>query len=88
LAADSAPLAPYDAKKAGGTVTLVAQAAAGTLDPKILARGYLSKAGYPSKAVDSISGLLKKADENFKLEKQMTATPLSSDGKITPPVPQ
>ena len=35
LAADSAPLAPYDAKKAGGTVTLVAQAAAGTLDPKV-----------------------------------------------------
>lgn len=34
-AAASAPLAPYDAKKAGGTVTLVAQAAAGTLDPKI-----------------------------------------------------
>lgn len=33
---------------------------AGTVDPKILARGYLSKAGYPSKAVDSISGLLKR----------------------------
>jgi peptide/nickel transport system substrate-binding protein len=31
----SAPLAPYDAKKAGGTVTLVAAAAAGTLDPKV-----------------------------------------------------
>lgn len=61
---------------------------AGNVDPKIIARGYLSKAGYPSKAVDSISGLLKKADENFKLEKQMTATPLPSDGKISPPVPQ
>ncbi len=34
-AATSAPLAPYDAKHAGGTVTLVAQAAAGTLDPKV-----------------------------------------------------
>jgi len=31
----SAQLAPYDAKKAGGTVTLVAAAAAGTLDPKV-----------------------------------------------------
>lgn len=61
---------------------------AGSVDPKILARGYLSKAGYPSKAVDSISGLLKKADENFKLEKQMTATPLSSGGNNSPQIPQ
>ena len=34
-ATSAAPLAPYDAKKAGGTVTLVAAAAAGTLDPKV-----------------------------------------------------
>ena len=34
-AAGAAALAPYDAKKAGGTLTLVAQAAAGSLDPKI-----------------------------------------------------
>lgn len=61
---------------------------AGTLDPKILARGYLSKAGYPSKAVDSISGLLKKADENFKLEKQMTGTAQAAEGKNSSPVPQ
>lgn len=61
---------------------------AGTIDPKIIARGYLSKAGYPSKAVDSISGLLKKADENFKLEKQMTGTVQAVDGKNSPPIPQ
>ena len=29
------PLAAYDAAHAGGTLTLVAQAAAGTLDPKV-----------------------------------------------------
>ncbi len=61
---------------------------AGTVDPKVIARGYLSKAGYPSKAVDSISGLLKKADENFKLEKQMTGTVQAAEGKNTLPVPQ
>ena len=33
--AASGALAPYDAKKAGGTLTLVAAAAAGTLDPKV-----------------------------------------------------
>ena len=33
--ANAAPLAPYDAKHAGGTVTLLAAAAAGTLDPKV-----------------------------------------------------
>ena len=38
--------------------------AIGSVDPKIIARGYLSKAGYSSKSVDSIAGLLKKADEN------------------------
>ena len=35
VAATSGPLAPYDAKRAGGTLTLVAQSAAGSLDPKI-----------------------------------------------------
>ena len=34
-AAAGAPLAPYDPAHAGGTVTLVAAAAAGTLDPKV-----------------------------------------------------
>jgi peptide/nickel transport system substrate-binding protein len=33
--AASGALAPYDKTKAGGTLTLVAQAAAGTLDPKV-----------------------------------------------------
>ena len=61
---------------------------AGTTDPKIIARGYLSKAGYPSKAVDSISGLLKKADENFKLEKQMTSSSQHAEGNNSPPVQQ
>ena len=41
-----------------------------------------------SKVADRAPSMLKKADENFKLEKQMTATPLPSDGKISPPVPQ
>ena len=34
-AAAGGAIAPYDAKKAGGTLTLVAAAAAGTLDPKV-----------------------------------------------------
>ena len=34
-AATGGALAPYDAKKAGGTVTFVAAAAGGTLDPKV-----------------------------------------------------
>lgn len=40
-------------------------------DPKIVARSLLSKAGYPSKSVESVGTLLKKADENYLLEKQM-----------------
>lgn len=58
-------------------------------DPKTTARLYLSKAGYPSKSVESISILLKKADENFKLEKQMTnSSSQAISGKINPAISQ
>jgi len=58
-------------------------------DPKITARLYLSKAGYPSKSVESISNLLKKADENFKLEKQMThSSSQAISGKVDPVISQ
>ena len=40
-------------------------------DPKLVARSFLSKAGYPSKSVESVASILKKADENYSLEKQM-----------------
>jgi hypothetical protein len=62
--------------------------AIGSVDPKIIARGYLSKAGYSSKSVDSIAGLLKKADENFKLEKTMTGAVKGLDVKNGPLVSQ
>lgn len=42
------------------------------LDPTVLARGYLEKAGYAPVALDEIASILKAANQNVDLERQLT----------------
>lgn len=43
-------------------------------DPRILARSYLAKAGYPETSLEAVAPLLQAAAANLTFEKQMTAT--------------
>lgn len=44
-------------------------------DPKALARTYLIKAGYDVKALKAVEPILKKANRNVRLERQLKSTP-------------
>jgi hypothetical protein len=40
-------------------------------DPVVLARGYLTRAGYPGSELDDVAGLLRKAEDSAVLERQL-----------------
>jgi hypothetical protein len=44
-------------------------------DPNTLARGFLTKAGFHENDLDAVQSILRKAEANFLLERQMTANP-------------
>ena len=44
-------------------------------EPQLLARGFLTKAGFHENDLDAVQPILRKADANFQLERQMTANP-------------
>jgi len=44
-------------------------------DPQALARSYLAKAGFHEADLDAAEPILRKAEQNFQWERQMTATP-------------
>jgi hypothetical protein len=57
--------------------------------PDALARGYLTKAGFPAIALDEVAPLLRQAAENFVVEKQFGDTARKPAGPVElgPPVP-
>jgi hypothetical protein len=44
-------------------------------EPAALARSYLARAGFHEGDLDAAQSIIRKADENFQLERQMTASP-------------
>jgi hypothetical protein len=50
-----------------------------TPEPATLARGYLAKAGFHEGDLDAAQSIIRKAEENFQLERQMTVSPLPLD---------
>ncbi len=50
-------------------------------DPDVLARSYLTNAGYPEEQLDAVAPLLRRAEQNFNLERQFRGIP---QGNWTP----